>query len=234
MKILEEDEKFRFIITILVCFVAIVVGLLTYADSKTAADLDGSKGISKDSSIGGRVKEYFEYHNLVNSDTLLTWNIDKSTIVKDNLYYVEGYYVCSNLSPGCVYQESYGDRRSDDSYSFSIYAYLDEDGDVSYIASIPRSSSKVKDELYKYFEENDLVDYSNLIKWNITSEKIVKNDTYKVYLFEGRYNCIDDKTDCIQLQEGNKEHVDGYDFKIYATFVEKDKELSIIGITKDI
>ena len=233
MKILRNEEKLRFITISAVCLIAIVVGLLTYGENNVN-DLDSSKLIGGDSSIAGKVKEYYNYYGLIDFDTLLEWKIEKTTKIKDNLYVLEGYYICSDLAPSCVYQESYGARRKDDSYQYVIYVTTDEDNEIVRLSSIVREESKLKNMIYDYFESSNLVDYTDTIKWSITNEKLITDSNYKVYEFDGVYDCISDNDDCIKLQDNNKKYVNGYKFKIYGTFVEKDNTLELVGISKTI
>ncbi len=235
MKKKKDMEKIRIATIVLACFVVLIATVLIYSNSVDSVELqDSMKMITFDSAtIDNKVKEYFNFKGLVDTRMLENWKIDKKTMVTEDVYYLEGYYSCSDSSASCVYQDVEGYKLSDGSYPFSIYAYLDDHGDIYRISSVFEKDNEVIQQMKEYFEENGLLNSQNLIRWEVTS-KLVSDQEEQVYLFEGRYKCLDDSTSCVKLQSGNNSYGDGsYQFKVYGSFVEKNNRWTLVGVSRE-
>ena len=225
--------KRRTVVVFFTCLIIIISIILINYDNKTELIDGDSKNIMAPSELSDKVKEYYNFYNLIDYDTLINWKIDKTVLMEDDVYYVEGYYVCSNLEGNCVYQDVIGERSRDNSYPFRLYVYLDEEDIYRIDSTYSKDNEHIK-KLYEYLEANELIDYANLIRLNITKSELVFDGTYKEYLFEGRYKCIDSSKKCVELQENNQKYNDDSSyFKIYGSFVENDGKISLTGVTRD-
>lgn len=234
----KDEKKIRIATVVFTCLVVVIYCVLMYSDELDAEEFNDAamRRIDMSLSLGDKVKEYFNFHSLVNSNTLMEWNLDKEIAVDSNVYYLNGTYKCSDQSSSCVYQEAQAYPTADGKYPFEIYVYLNDTNDIKMISSSydADDDTDVIKAIRTYYEENNLVDYQNIIKWDMNSEKLVANEGEKVYLVEGKYRCIDDKQTCLSLQNNAATSVDGTSiFKVYATFVDNGTSLNLVGVSNN-
>ena len=232
---MKDEKKIRIATIVFTCLVVVIYTVIMYSDELSAEEFKDAemRKIDMSMSFTDKLKEYYNFHGLVNSNTLVEWNLDKEVPINDTVYSVTGTYKCSDQSGACVYQEAEGYPTADKKYPFSIYVHLDEDKDIKMItSSYDHEDTMVEEAVRSYYEENNLVDYENVIRWDLTNEKLVSSENEKVYLVEGKYKCIDDTQTCLSLQNNGTTYGDGSNsFKVYASFVDNGTSMYLVGVS---
>lgn len=184
--------------------------------------------------ITQKIKDYYQSKSLITENNLEYWNITSIEYFKNkediNIYEIKSTYKCQNGS-SCIYTEQESEPNSDDSYNLNFFIEFNSNEEITNIYNVyteKESDSKesiTKEELTtktkNYFQENNFIVSTPKI-WNIN--KITYSGYYKntpnqkIYHLEGSYQCQQNNSDCIYLEqvyEMNKDKT--YPFSIYVT-----------------